>query len=219
MCGSDDGNSQIVSKERMKFPLRLIILIRYFSYKFSLRCGIPSVTLEGSKGDWEQMLSRIDKLESFGAEPTAWAAMIRPILRRFMGAFDGSPDVDFWSRVCHYHSGGSGPTYLSGWIIAFCVWDSTGKWQGPALSGPQKTFRKSVPTLSLDGVQYTPIDSNNVPPAHCEVDVLLDDNGVKFDCAMVSGHMGCMVEGEKKDTLRPLPAWFMFIKGQNKADK
>lgn len=31
-----------------------------------LCCGIPSVTLEGEKSDWENLLLRIDKLKEFG---------------------------------------------------------------------------------------------------------------------------------------------------------
>ena len=179
-------------------------------------CGLPSVTLEGEKSDWERLLARIDKLDSFGEEPKAWAAMLRPILTRFVKAFD-EPDIDFWGRVCHYHPQGSGPTYLSGWITAFCVWSSQGKWQGPSLSGPSRTITllggETVSGLVLDEVSYPVIDRGDVPIGFCEVDVKLDDNGVTLPCMMVSGHVAYSVEGEKKDGLRPLPSWFMFVKG------
>jgi Domain of unknown function (DUF4419) len=183
-------------------------------------CGIPSVTLEGEKSDWELLLTRLDKLDSFGEEPKAWAAMLRPILTRFVRAFDGEPDVDFWSRVCHYHSQGSGRTYLSGWITAFCVWSSEGKWQGPPLSNPSGTSGirwlggGTVPELVLDKISYSVIKSGDVPVGFCEVDVTLDDNGVTLPCMMVSGHLAYSVEGEKKDTIRPVPSWFMFVKGE-----
>ena len=214
-------------------------------------CGIPSVTLEGEKSDWERLLARLDKLDSFGEEPKAWAAMLRPILTRFVRAFDGKPDIDFWSRVCHYYGGGSGPTYLSGWITAFCVWSSQGKWQGPSISkpsetarvldeersgptsfsdwikswgkwqGPSKRFKtirmldgESAPVLVLDEVSYPVIDSDDVPVGICEVDVKLDDNGAMLPCMMVSGHLAFSVEGKKKDKIRPLPSWFMFVKGE-----
>ena len=78
------------------------VYISYFNYKMSLLCGIPSVTLEGEKSDWELLLARADKLDSFGEEPKAWAVLLRPILTRFVRAFDGKPNVDFWSRVSHY---------------------------------------------------------------------------------------------------------------------
>ena len=187
-----------------------------------LQCGIPSVTLEGEKSDWERLLARLDKLDSFGEEPKAWAAMLRPILTRFVEAFDGKPDVDFWGRVCHYHFQGSGPDYLSGWITAFCVWSSEGKWQGPSPSKPPRTILSIGPSgetettleLVLDKVSYPVIESDDVPAGYCEVDVKLDDNGVEFPCMMVSGQLAYSVEGEKKDTVRPLASWFMFVKGE-----
>ena len=184
-----------------------------------LTCGIPSVTLEGEKSDWERLLARLDKLDSFGEEPKAWAAMLRPILTRFVRAFDGEPDIDFWSRVCHYYPQGSGPTYLSGWITAFCVWSSNGKWRGPPISQPPTMLNgKTVPELVLDNVSYPVIEKGQVPVGFCEVDVKLDDNGQIFQCMMVSGHLAYSVESEKKDRIRPLPSWFMFIKGEEEEE-
>lgn len=89
--------------------------------------------LEDEKADWENLVLRLDKLSSFGSEPVVWVKLLRPIFRCFVQAFDGDPDIDFWSRVCHHQSFGSGPVYLSGWITAFCVWSIKEKWQGPPL--------------------------------------------------------------------------------------
>ena len=81
-------------------------------------CGIPSVTLLGEKEDYLSILLRLDKLEEFGAEPTTFAQLLRPILKEFSTAFDyveeehQLPTPDFWNRICHWKSGGSGPTYL-----------------------------------------------------------------------------------------------------------
>ena len=73
---------------------------------------------------------------------------------------------------------------------------------------------RTVPELVLDKVSYPVIDSGDVPVGFCEVDVKLEDNGVTFPCMMVSGHLAHSVEGEKKDTIRPIPSWFMFVKGE-----
>jgi len=202
--------------------LMMSTLKAYFDYKMSLMCGIPSVTLEGEKSDWEALLSRINKLPTFGAEPGAWEKILRPILSRFVGAFDlaeknAPQDIDFWNRICSYHPQGSGPTYLSGWITAFCVWSNEGKWMGPVLPGQQEPSRwmpMPVEKLVLDDAEYNVIDSDEVPNGFCEVDVKLDDNGEELECMMVSGHLASRVEGLKKDTLRPLPSWFMFVKEQ-----
>jgi len=88
---------------------------------------------------------------------------------------------------------------------------------GPVLPGQQEPSRwmpMPVEKLVLDDAEYNVIDSDDVPNGFCEVDVKLDDNGEEFECMMVSGHLASRVEGLKKDTLRPLPSWFMFVKQQ-----
>ena len=109
----------------------------YFSYEFQLMCGIPCVTLEGEKGDWEKILVRLEKLKQYGVQTTAWYHLLVPVISRFVKAFDdphGTENIDFWQRVAHFDGGGSGPTYLSGWITAFCVFNAEGKWIGNPLN-------------------------------------------------------------------------------------
>ncbi|KAH6915754.1 hypothetical protein BKA70DRAFT_469420 [Coprinopsis sp. MPI-PUGE-AT-0042] len=195
--------------------LMMATLKAYFDYGVMLMCGLPSVTLEGERSDWVNLLNRVEKLDSFGDEPKAWARLLRPILSRFVSSFDGSPDLNFWSKICHYASGGSGTDYLCGWITAFAVWSTEGKWQGPSLSGQKqdtKYMPKALYNLKLDGATYAIMESNTIPAGYCEVDVDLDDNGEHFDCVMVSGHMARLTRGKKSDTLSPFPTWFMFIK-------
>ena len=38
-------------------------LQKYFSYTFSIACGLPSVTLLGTEEDWENILLRVEKLK------------------------------------------------------------------------------------------------------------------------------------------------------------
>ncbi|KAF8900732.1 hypothetical protein CPB84DRAFT_1778778 [Gymnopilus junonius] len=197
--------------------LMMATMDAYFTRKIVLRCGIPSITLEGEKVDWEKVLARVDKLSEFGEEPAKWAALLRPILSRFVSAFEGQPESTFWNSICHYHPGGSGPTYISGWITAFCVWTHQGKWIGPPLSSAPKPIpynlgMKTIEPLSVDDVQYSAIETSDIPVGFCEVAIKLDDNGELFECVMVSGHLASAIEGEERDALRPSPEWFMFIK-------
>jgi hypothetical protein len=105
----------------------------YFPYKFTLRCGIPRVTIEGQRSDWEDILHRLEKLKEFGLETTAWYHLLVPVITRFVRAFEdphSNENIDFWGKVVHYEGGGSGPTWLGGWLTTFCVFDAQGKWLG-----------------------------------------------------------------------------------------
>ncbi|KIM88942.1 hypothetical protein PILCRDRAFT_813943 [Piloderma croceum F 1598] len=203
----------------------------YFSYKMTLMCGIPRVTLEGEKEDWEKILTRLEKLKEYGDKTTAWYHLLVPVISRFVRAFDG-PDaeenIDFWQKVAHYQGGGSGPRWIAGWINAFCVFDEKGKWIGHRIGQtpepPNEKFARRVKTehyLTLDGIIYHRTDTNDVPSGFAEVDVKLDDNGQKFDTVLTAGLVGARIcdsedkslssEG-KRDTARPVVAWWIFAK-------
>ncbi|KAJ7119587.1 hypothetical protein C8R44DRAFT_788448 [Mycena epipterygia] len=140
--------------------LAMATLKEYFSYEFDLRCGIPRVTLEGEKSDWVNILGRLEKLKEYGIEAIAWYHLLRPVILRFVAAFDtpeSRENVDFWQKVAHYEEGGSGPSYYSGWINAFNVFSSEGAWLGHPLntSVVQTNAPKSSKTSARPSVRKT----------------------------------------------------------------
>jgi hypothetical protein len=119
--------------------LLMATLKKYFTYRITLAgCGIPRVTLEGERSDWVNILGRLEKLKEYGLETTAWYHLLRPVISRFVAAFDDptSPaNVDFWQRIAHYQPGGSGRgDEYTGWITAFTIFSKEGHWQGHGLN-------------------------------------------------------------------------------------
>lgn len=208
------------------------VVQKYFDYKCYIMCGLPSVTLLGEKADWEIILKRLDKLESFGAEPTEFCALLKPVVSRFVQSFDDPTSkevIDFWQRIAHLDAGGSGPSYYSGWITAFCFWDKDGKRLLQNLAARRKEredapWRNSVyPKLVLDGAVYHQVESSDVPVGFSSVPVKIDDNGFELDALMIAGSVGISVtsSGEKlaaednkigNDTFAPVSGWWMFAK-------
>ena len=103
---------------------------KYFDYRFSLKCGIPEVTLLGTPEDWKSICNKVAYLQRFSGVCAKWANMLGPVVEQFYNSSLGNADINFWQKVCHYTGGGSGPTYLSGWVTSFCVFDEDGKWRG-----------------------------------------------------------------------------------------
>ena len=188
---------------------------KYFEYKCYLLCGLPSVTLLGEKTDWELIHRRLDKLETFGVEPSQFCHLLRPVLSRFVKSFDEPTSEDtigFWQQIAHHHEGGSGPSYYSGWITAFCFWDEDGK----SLHQYPPRFED---TLRLDGVAYDRVESGDVPPGYSSVPVKVDDNGHDFDAMMVAGSVGINFTSSRDelangvvglDTVSAETGWSMF---------
>ena len=161
---------------------------KYFYCRFALSCGIPSVTLLGERADWQALLERLDKIPQLGAQPTQFHGLLKPVLTRFLRSFDAPdhPDtVSFWGNVAHEHRNFSGPNELSGWITAFCFWNTNGHVLGDR-EGDEEGFR-------LDDALYHRIEIEDIPLGQASVPVLLDDNGAMFETTMVAGLVGIKV--------------------------
>ncbi|GAW20520.1 hypothetical protein ANO14919_100260 [Xylariales sp. No.14919] len=179
---------------------------KYFSYRMSLTCGIPSVTLLGEREDWVKIRRRLEFLPRLGDEPSQFALLLGSVLDYFVRSFDEptSPAVtSFWSRIADQNSG-SGPYYLSGWITAFCFWSADGKClyqlpQGPVVT---HTFGARNPGCDLDGVLFHRVNTEDIPDAFVSVPVTVDDNGKVYKTKMVAGLVGIEVSssGELLDT-------------------
>ncbi|EXM34275.1 Protein of unknown function DUF4419 [Fusarium oxysporum f. sp. vasinfectum] len=197
-------------------------LQKYFSYGCSLRCGIPSVTLLGEVSDYDDIFKRLDRLDEMGDEPTHFAKLLRPILRNMILSFTRPSDSavhTFWNQIADMHCM-SGPSKMTGWIIAFCYWDDKGKVQRP-----------SQRSCTLEGLVYPYINTDNIPCGFVTVPVEVDDNGTVYNCKMLAGFLGIQalpgLEGytpaveerkngveveqdEKKTGIKPVTGWMIY---------
>ncbi len=55
------------------------------------------------------------------------------------------------------------------------------------------------------------IDIDKIPTGIVEVDVKIDDNGVKYNSVMLAGHMGAEIKNGG-DTVQPALGWVMALK-------
>jgi hypothetical protein len=157
-------NDQIVASVVM-----MATLAAYFTYIFRMLCGIPSVTLLGEKQDWEKLLKKIDKLLEYGHPTTKWHELLKPILSRFVAAFD-APDsqanLDFWANIASVEINGSGggDGLLSGWITAFCFF---------GLDGKSQHHKQLLYSNITEGIKYIDggLGALGVPPPSLYVEV------------------------------------------------
>ncbi|KAL8644588.1 MAG: hypothetical protein Q9210_007179 [Variospora velana] len=196
---------------------------KYFTFACGIVCGLPSVTLLGNKEDWELILTRLEKLKDYGEEPTQFYTLLRPVVSRFVESFN-SPTSDatvaFWQRIAHYDDGGSGPTYYSGWITAFCFWNAEGKSMFHTFHHADRIDASSwerAHELKLDDAIYHWIESEDVPPGYTSVPVTVDDNGNVFLATMIAGSVGTRYTSSQgaehdMDTIQPESGWWMFEK-------
>lgn len=183
----------------------------YFDYVCVLRCGIPKVTLLGTVEDWQQLRSKIDRLLAFDLEDqlmTKWHGMLAPVLDSLVSSASGHDELNFWDRVCHHKGGGSGPSYLSGWITVFVPFSAKGQWQGDF------RFR----SRGTDELQLWPdVEMGKLPVGAVSVPVLVDDNGIQYETQMIAGQVAHDVCGDGS-ILRPRSDWCIAYEGHPKVE-
>ncbi|KAF7314590.1 hypothetical protein MKEN_00932500 [Mycena kentingensis (nom. inval.)] len=99
----------------------------------------PSAPRTSPEEDWQLILSRLEKLRTYGIETSAWYHLLRPVITHFIAALDpetrASPaENDFWSKITQHEGGfGHGSEFYYGWINAFNVFTEDGQWMGYGL--------------------------------------------------------------------------------------
>ena len=147
--------------------------------------------------------------------------MLRPIIRRFIRAFNGELHTTFWNQICHRTPEMCGEGYYTGWITAFCPFDQKGRWQ---------LYIPDVPAhvghLYVDEIQYHALRVDKVPWGFCQVDFKIINDDREWEATFVAGLMGqkvcngpsgsqSMLElefNEPNTCIAPQPAWFIFEK-------
>ena len=188
--------------ERMVSQITLMDAVKpFFEFEERLQgCGIPSVTLEGTPDDWKLLREKTRELGNYGVKE--WTDRLDPILKEFVAASEGKPDVNFWWNMAikgrpkdfHLKSDGCIPLYdgtkFDGWFLEFIPFDSFGK-------RPEKiAYGHDLPTVmtSVPVTQHIEDDLGNVIQTnHLEVR---------------AGIVGLTQDVETK-TLRPEIGWLV----------
>ena len=139
----------------------------YFSYGMVTKCGIPAVTLLGTREDWAGLRARAvalgDKMTP--AFRKLWLPKLLPVLDQFVAAHGGEVHHGFWQsmvKMRHYHatsSGESSADYITGWVQILYPYLAGGEvnakmqpWEKCYFEGPKTG--DFPPTLSAASVDW-----------------------------------------------------------------
>ncbi len=120
-----DDTSVATKTSRIVSEIALMDCMKsYFDYVVMTLCGIPEITLEGSKEDWQRLLDKVHKLQELNKDDQLlldfWLKHLVPIVERICeSAITQKPDTEFWSGIYKYVNPGSGTPFVSGWCTVF----------------------------------------------------------------------------------------------------
>ena len=138
--------------------------------------------------------------------------------------------------MCKEERFGSGGSDTTGWLCFLCpfsdkgIWKlneaptatpdcQEGEWEESSYYTNYKTFSETVFGKDKLCRWMSRITTKQIPAATAHADIVIDDNGHRFDAVFITGLAGYEVQGDKSDTLRPLPAWWMFSVDKKKREE
>ena len=179
-----------------------------FEYFGDSGCGIPTITLQGTKKDWQAILDRLTQIEALGLG--TWAKELRGVLQKFVDVYDRKVDLDFWQSIYKEHSEYNA-SYVSGWFIKlFPYLCSTGEMEDA--EDPEGIYYSRAPKLYvqntfIEGEDYliSRLQVEDFPSGIAEITVHWDDYGTKREMKVHAGFYG--IKQYKDMTLEPAIAW------------
>lgn len=87
-----------------------------FTYVGMSGCGIPYITLTGTKQDWIEIKERLIQLDKIGLG--YWRKELEPVMDEFIAVYENKRNELFWKNIIKEYSD-YGEFAISGWIIKF----------------------------------------------------------------------------------------------------
>lgn len=197
--------STSTAKERYAFDITLMDAVSsFFHFSITVSCGIPSITLEGSTEDWEQIRRAAREFGKYDME--WWTAELDPILEEFVKASQGEVNKKFWQGILleNYISVGCAREQsITGWAAKFIPYIENRR--NPLLRKYEEGERR--PNIKMED-----FDSGL-----SKADVLLDNLGEHSMLEFYAGFVG-MIQDKETLALRPEIAWIVAA-SQKKPDE
>ena len=193
--------STTLSAESIASQITLMDAMKsFYTYEVRLElCGIPELTLEGTKEDWQKLIEKAKRLKKYDLD--WWINSLLPPLQEFVNVFDHKINTSFWKAMFKHHTSEEygEPNTIDGWILKFF----------PYLKNNERTGNSITDNLSKP---------DNIPPQFVSTDFICKDVITQTQIPMEAsaGFMGI----EQNDTtmaLRPKIGWFVRQKSPNEA--
>ena len=183
-------------EERLAFAVTAMDVFEpYFDYRVDTVCGIPAMTLEGTRGDWLAVRARAEHLRTFGLE--WWLEALLPVLDQFVATAEGDGDRAWWQGFYKDLDSCPGP-FITGHIRALFpyVW----------LREQKLVRRVERQALSAADPAGSLLTSDALPGGVSRVPFTWRSPRADLRMEVVAGFMGVR-EGPDGSTLRPQVGW------------
>lgn len=200
-----DDTSVATATSRIVSEITLMDALKdFFDYEVVSECGIPKITLEGSKEDWERLRQKVQDLNDINAgdklDASWWLDHLTPVVNQICDdAITRNPNTTFWRNIYKFEDVGSGNPIVSGWINVFFPYVRA------RVSGKETYNRVTFPTKSLT--------TDQLPQEYCKVPFNWLYYGTKYPMNFFGGFLGAQFNLEDF-TVQPTYFWVVGFEDQ-----
>ena len=144
--------------------------------------------------------TKIERLAEFDDEDdpviVEWLVLLRVICDNLVeSAKNGSQsNLKFWDTIVSHQGGGSGPSYVSGWVSTLSYFDKDDNRCGTRPSKLRSARWSKLGNghgsmASQDGEVWPMIDTDNINPNVVSCPVIIDDNGFEYESRLFVGQV------------------------------
>lgn len=173
------------------------VMSDYFEYEYATACGIPEITIEGTKEDWQKIYDNLSKFK--GYEINNWIVVLKPIMQQFINASENKIDKDFLENIFKEKDESGGP-FITGWITKFFPYIVVG----------ENKFDKN-PYLEVEPEMFGGLTTNDFTKGISKIDFNWNYFDEEYKMQLYAGFVG-ITQDEKSLTLRPEIGWIVSEK-------
>jgi hypothetical protein len=174
----------------------------YFEFSMTTMCGIPEITLQGEKEDWEQLKNRVEGILGRFDDVGFWTDHLYPILDQFIAATGQNKiDEEFWKSL-YKIEGGSGGPFLSGWIRSLFPYISVEEFETKSskfVKNPYIDWKEYAGPFS--GIRY-----NQLPAGFTSTPFVWNYFHQEFDMSFIGGLLGVSINSTNNH-VSPVVGW------------
>lgn len=122
----------------------------YYDYCMKIMCGIPEFHVYGTLEDWNKFIAKAKELGTL-FDLKKWTDTIVEVVTKIRDC-DYKKDTYFWNYAYNLDHGCGGPPGVSGWFLAFILYDSGDTmrmWKMPSEKEQNDRFRDKV-SIDID---------------------------------------------------------------------
>jgi Domain of unknown function (DUF4419) len=196
---------------------------KVFEFEGYSGCGIPSITLHGTKEDWLNIYTKMDEFKQFGLEE--WVNGLKPILKQFHEASKGNIDKQFWKEI-YKELRIYDKQNISGWVLKFFpyILKPHNAEDEPDEYGYYNKVRKYIPNEFLADKDYllSKFTTKDIPQGFAKLDLMwrvLKANNIieEHEMELFGGFIGVIQNPETK-SVAPEISWAVCKKDADNVD-